>query len=429
MRILITGTTGDAMPPPYGGVPKVSLWFARIWKSFGHDVAVTFVYKPKNADDINANAEYFFEYAGKPNKFKKLLFFVRYFTKNPILYLDLFRSYYSIYPYFSTEIVLYSAYGVFMDGVIKKFKPDIITSQAALIKSFMVAKVANRRHIPVVYEAYAEIHAEEMGVNKNLNLEGRKKYWEYFLGLSDMIITLSNCSIGALMYLPAEKVKVFYDTCDYHTFHDPNPGTKREMRERFKLPLNAFIVGMVGAFHYRKGQHHLIEAIGNLKKRGITVCAVICGGSLRPEEDIEKWKILAEKFGVLDNVFFFSNIHNSELIKLHRTLDLYCNLSFTERSCDLDLALLEAMSSSLPLIVYDTGALSDAVPGEENGFLVKINDIMGVTDAIEKMVSKSESELKLMGTKSAELAEKRDINLTGAIKIGWFTEIIKNYKK
>jgi glycosyltransferase involved in cell wall biosynthesis len=324
---------------------------------------------------------------------------------------------------------LYSAYGVFIDEVVVKFKPDIITSQAALIKSFMVAKIANRRHVPVVYEAYAEIHAEEMGVNKNLTSEGRKKYWDYFLGLSDMVITLSNCSVGALMYLPPERVKVFYDTCDYHTFHDVNPGTKEEMRKYFKVPPNLFIIGMVGAFHYRKGQHHLIEALGILKKRGVNSGAVICGGSRNPDEDIRKWKILSEKFDVKENVFFFSNIHNFELIKLHRTFDLYCNLSFTERSCDLDLALLEAMSSSLPLVVYNTGALPDAVPNQENGLLVKINDIVGVADSIEKIYHKSESERKLMGYKSALIAEKRDINITGAIKIGWFDEIIKNYKR
>jgi hypothetical protein len=62
------------MPPPYGGIPKVSLLYARTWKKMGNTVAVTFVYRPENADDFGANAEYFFEYKTKPNKFKKRLF-------------------------------------------------------------------------------------------------------------------------------------------------------------------------------------------------------------------------------------------------------------------------------------------------------------------------------------------------------------------
>lgn len=429
MRILITGTTGDAMPPPYGGVPKVSLWYARVYREMGNTVAVTFVYKPEHAEDLGAGAEYFFEYGGKPNKLKKLFFLLTYFLKNPSLYLSLLRSYFKIYPRFSTETILYSAYGVFMDGVISRFKPDIIASQGALIKSFMVAEVAKKHRIPVVYEAYAEIHDLEQGVNKNLDEAGRKKHWDYFLGLAESVITLSNCSIGALMYLPPKKVKVFYDTCDFHTFHKNFSESKEEMRDLFNLPRNLFLVGMVGAFHYRKGQHHLIPALGILKRRGINVGAVICGGSREPEEDIKKWKILAKKEGVEDNVFFFSNIPEAQLVRLHRCLDLYCNLSHTTRSCDLDLALLEAMSSALPLVVTDTGALADAVPGEHNGFLVQTNNIEAIADAIEKMIKKSPEERKEMGLKSAAIAEKRDIHVTGAIKIKWFKEIIEAYKK
>src|ERR1035437_8427750 len=98
LRILISGTTGDSMPPPYAGIPNVSLVYGRTWKKWGNDVAVTFVYRPNDSDDLGANADYFFEYNSKPNKLKKFLFLVKYFFKNPNLYFFLARKYFSIYP-------------------------------------------------------------------------------------------------------------------------------------------------------------------------------------------------------------------------------------------------------------------------------------------------------------------------------------------
>ena len=84
MKILITGTTGESMPPPYGGVPKLSLLIASVWKKEGHKVAITFPYRPPNGDDLGAGVEYFFEYKGKPNKIKKIVFLLRYFFANSI---------------------------------------------------------------------------------------------------------------------------------------------------------------------------------------------------------------------------------------------------------------------------------------------------------------------------------------------------------
>src|SRR3990167_2651018 len=218
MRILISGSTGKSMPPPFGGIPKISLLYARTWKKLGHDVAITWVYRPENADDHGANVRYFFEYGSKPNKYKKSLFLLRYCLRNPILYLDLLASYWRGYPKLSTELILYAAYGVCVDTVIESFKPDIITCQAALIKTFMVASVAKKRGVPVVYEPYAEIHAQDMGVNKTLDKDGQKQFWQPFLNMADMVIGMDNCSVGALNYLPPERVKVFYDACDHEAY-------------------------------------------------------------------------------------------------------------------------------------------------------------------------------------------------------------------
>ena len=139
MKILVTGTTGESMPPPYGGVPKLVLFYARIWKEKGHQTAATFTYCPLNPDDLGAKAQYFYEYKSRPSNLDKILYLLKHFLSNPFLYIRLFMDYYKITQRVTKELVLFSAYGVFIDKVCASFKPDIIFTEAVLIKSFMVA--------------------------------------------------------------------------------------------------------------------------------------------------------------------------------------------------------------------------------------------------------------------------------------------------
>ena len=413
------------MPPPYAGIPNVSLLYGRTFKQLGHQVGVTFVYRPENADDLGANAEYFFEYVSKPTKVKKLGFLIRYFLKNPALYIALFRKHLAVCPGFSTKVlILYSAYGVYMDGVIAEFKPDIILAQAALVKTFMVSEVAKRRHIPVVFNTYAEVHDQLMGVNKYLNATQQRTYWTYLLNLSELIVGMDNCSIGPQTYLPKEKVKVFYDTCDFQSYQVKLAETREQLRESFGLPQGRVLVGMMGAFHYRKGHDQLIKAVALLKKRGVDVGAVIVGGHV----GLEKWQDLAKAEDVEDRVTFFQNFSEEKKIRLYACIDAYANLSNSPRSCGLDLALLEAMSCGLPIVVYDNGALPGAVPEEQNGYLVKTGDVEGVAAALERMAALTSEQRHTMGEKSRDLASKTDVHLTAAIKIGWFNEVIAAYK-
>lgn len=422
MRILITGTTGESMPPPYGGVPKLILTSARFWREAGEDVALTFTYRPMNADDIGADATYFFEYSGRPHVFRKILFLIRHLFTNPRLYSALFRSYYRITRHLSKELVLYSAYGVFLDGVFEKYKPDIVLSEAALIKTFMAAEVANRRNVPIVYDVYAEVRDHSMGENKYLSENQRKVYWTAFLNKASLIVGLDNCAVEMKAYVPREKLKIFWDTCDYTFFSKPRVETKAELREHFNLPQESFLVGAVGSFELRKGNDHLIMAVARLVRQGHDIGVVVCGGG-----DPKKWRDLAKEEGIEDRLYVYQRLSQEDLARLHRSMDLYTNLSNTLRSCSLDLALMEAMASGLPVLVYDTGALPKAVPEGKNGYVVPMNEIDTVSERILEASRLTAEKRTEMGAISASIAAGCDFAVTTSIKRGWFKGVMNKH--
>lgn len=425
MKILITGTTGNSLPPPYGGVPKFMLVSAREWMKAGNEVAITFTYRPKNGDDLGVGARYFFEYASSPGTISKLLFLTRYFLSNPALYLRLLRSHRKISPRLSRELLLYGAYGVYLDKIFTAFKPDIVLSEAVLIKSFMAAEIAERHHVPIVFDVYAEVRDLSMGENKYLSEDQRKQYWTSFLNKAQLVIGMDNCSVEMKAYLPREKLRVFWDTADYEYFNRKIPQSRGELRKYFNLPERKFLVGAVGSFELRKGHDHLISAVAILARDGYDVGVVICGGS---SKGVAKWKEMARAEGIADSTYFFSSVSELDLAKLHRSIDLYTNLSNTQRMCGYDFALIEAMSSGLPIVVYDNGALPKTVAGG-NGYAVAMNDISAVSEAIRKVYMASPEQRTAMGEISAAFAAKVDIRITAGIKLGWFRDVVKNFKK
>jgi len=425
MRILITGTTGESMPPPYGGVPKLSLLCAGVWRSQGHQVGLTFTYRPTNADDLGAKAEYFFEYSSRPTKIKKAIFLLRYFLLNPSLYRKLLSSYRKIHPRSSREALLYAAYGVFIDGVLSRFKPDIVLCEAALIKTFMVAHVAKRRDVPVVIDSYAEIHDLSMGVNKNLNEGERQKYWSGFLKLADLVIAPGPyCCRGPLTYLPKEKVEFVYDGSDYSVAKLGITEDKMTLRGMMKLPKDLFLIGNIGAFETRKGHDHLIKAVGKLVKAGHPIGAVICGGSGDPA----KWKALAKEEGVENNLFLTGRLSELDLGRVIKSLDAFSDLENTPRACGLTMAILEGMAMGLPVIVYDNRELFEVVKEGENGLSVPINDIDKLAETILTMYRLSPDVREAMGVRAAKEARRIDINFTASGKIKLFEQVLHSRK-
>ncbi|MGB9794578.1 glycosyltransferase family 4 protein, partial [Caldisericum exile] len=65
--------------------------------------------------------------------------------------------------------------------------------------------------------------------------------------------------------------------------------------------------------------------------------------------------------------------------------------------------LLEAMSMAKPIITTDAPGCRDTVIDGYNGFLVKVKDIVSLTDAIERMIKMDKEELKLMGERGRKM--------------------------
>jgi glycosyltransferase involved in cell wall biosynthesis len=140
------------------------------------------------------------------------------------------------------------------------------------------------------------------------------------------------------------------------------PGPKRtDLRRRFGLPEERFLVGTIGKMARGRGHEEAIEAIARLPQ---SVAAVHVGrGDLMP------WlKERASALGVADRNFWTG--YQEELLpELYGSWDVFL---FTASGSEQgQRAILEAMASGLPVVALDLPGVRDLVTDGREGFVVE----------------------------------------------------------
>jgi len=144
------------------------------------------------------------------------------------------------------------------------------------------------------------------------------------------------------------------------------------------------IILSVGRFVYEKGFDVLIEAAKNLPDNYIVY---IVGGTPTFEylELIKKHKIT--------NIYFREFVDPSILNKYYRASDLFV---LPTRGDVWGLVINEAMARGLPIITTDKCiAGTELVEDGENGYLVNVNDVSALQDAITKVTQNSELKMNM----------------------------------
>ena len=101
-----------------------------------------------------------------------------------------------------------------------------------------------------------------------------------------------------------------------------------------------------------KGQHYVIRAIAELRKKGITGIEYHLVGNGTPDKLLK----LAKKLGVADAVKVYGLIPHDKIFAWYDHLDVYIQPSFQEGLCR---ATIEAMSRGIPVVCSNVGGSAE----------------------------------------------------------------------
>ncbi len=214
-------------------------------------------------------------------------------------------------------------------------------------------------------EPYSRLNAnEKFMVSFNWFL---RIFEEKMLERANKIIAVSHFTKRELLEyykIPEEKIRVIHNGVDPNKFQPAKD--KRKIKEELGFNPNDLAIVSVGRLYARKGLFTLIESMPAVVKRFKNARFIISGKG--QSDEMRKLIAYAEKIGVKDNIIFTGYYPDKKLPKLYQAADVFAFSTFYEHH---PFAVLEALSTGLPVVTTSVGGIPETIESGKNGFLVE----------------------------------------------------------
>ena len=259
-----------------------------------------------------------------------------------------------------------------MKSVISGKHYDIIwTNEPVMgVVTRLAAKRARKRGTKVLYMTHGFHFFDGAPIQNWIIYYPVEKFMSRF---TDLIVTINHEDYERAKKFHVKEVKYIHGI-GVNTNRYQNAGITTDIRRELKLPDNSFLLLSVGELHPRKNQEVVIRALAIL--RDMEAKYIICGkGNL-----LDKYRKLAEKYGVLDQIYFLG--YRKDVLDIYGQVDLFV---FPSRREGLGLAGLEAMHYGLPMVTSNTRGPRDYMENGKTGYMCSPEDANAFAKAIKTL--------------------------------------------
>lgn len=190
--------------------------------------------------------------------------------------------------------------------------------------------------------------------------------------------TASAVAITALTRMKEERLDVVFNGISAEPFTELEAVAQHELRARFGLPADAFLVGSFSRLARWKGQHVLLEALLEAPE----MHAVFVGSALFGEDayEAELRAYVLEK-GLADRVHFLGFQH--DIAACMKAVDVVAHTSISPEP--FGRVIIEGMLAKRPIVASRAGGVTDIVADRENGILCTPGDSHALASALGEL--------------------------------------------
>ncbi len=285
--------------------------------------------------------------------------------------------------------------GIFCPGFIKEVRRQIRIMDPDLIQIPGLQLVGFHMMVAAVLEKRKTVLAVHGSSSEAVEFSKLKKFVMEVLEKQTL-----NCATGIYAvsrYVENWRIlKKFQNKCYGTIFNLPQTGNwkKRDLRKELGISPKDLVIVSTGRITREKGYENfwkVLEKTGMAPDRKV----IIAGDG----DYLEDMKAEVYRCGWGNHVFFTGFITDIENVLAAG--DIFMILSLHETFC---MSLLEACQQGLPCIATDVGGIPEIICNNENGFLVRKNDIAGTVRALKQLMENEKLRLQ-MGRKAKERAE------------------------
>ena len=188
---------------------------------------------------------------------------------------------------------------------------------------------------------------------------------EKMLKRSNKIIAVSDFTRRELLQyykVKEDKIRVIHNGVDVNKFQPA--GDKRKAKEELGFNPDDTVILSVGRLYARKGLFTLIESMPQVVRRFPRAKFIISGRG--QSNEMKKLVAHAQKLGVRGNIVFTGYFPDKKLPRLYQAADIFAFSTFYEHH---PFAVLEALSTGLPVVTTKVGGIPETIEDGKNGFL------------------------------------------------------------
>ncbi|OLL31412.1 glycosyl transferase family 1 [Burkholderia sp. SRS-W-2-2016] len=262
---------------------------------------------------------------------------------------------------------------------------DVIyaNTQRAMVIGAVAGKLARR---PVVWHLRDIVSAEHFGGKQLAIIK-----WCARLGLKHVIANsaASAQAFEQLTQFDSKRIDVVFNGISAEPFDALRAVPQATLRERLKLPRDAFLVGSFSRLARWKGQHVLLEAmVLNPQMHAVLVGAALFG---EDQYEVELHAFVAAH-GLGERVHFLGFQHDIPACMC--AVDAVVHTSITPEP--FGRVIVEGMLARRPVVAARAGGVLEIIDDHENGMLCTPGDAHALADTLAELRSNDELREKLV---------------------------------
>lgn len=223
---------------------------------------------------------------------------------------------------------------------------------------------------------------------------------------ADKVITVSNAVLSHVKkssFISDDQIKVIYNGVDSDFYKELSQSDKQRIRERFEIPSNAKVVGMIGRVNAWKGQKDLLISAESLLAKYPELYIILVGGVFAGEE----WRMNELKEQIKSSNYSERIIlkdFQKDTVSVYNLLDIFVLPSTNPDP--LPTVVLEAMATAKPVVGYAHGGVCEMVKDGYNGLLAEVRNPENLSQKIDILL-KDDSLKKEMSMHSRQRLVKQ----------------------
>jgi glycosyltransferase involved in cell wall biosynthesis len=218
---------------------------------------------------------------------------------------------------------------------------------------------------------FATIHSTEIGRRNGIHFDYEKMIHEteaWLMYEAWKVICCSDYMVGHVQWafgLPWDKLVMVPNGVNYEVYSKYENEDLSQFRSKFALPEEKIVL-FVGRLVYEKGVHVLVNAAPKVLEKANAKFVIVGNGYMK-----EQLSGLVKNMRLAHKVLFTGFVDDETLRRLQRCASVSVVPSLFE---PFGIVALEAMAAKSPVVVSDTGGLSEIVEHDVSGIKAYANN-------------------------------------------------------